>query len=154
MKTKLNTAIVLTALKFDGKFDKGGNPYILHCLTVMHKLRTQDEELQQIAVMHDLIEDTDVTYKELHELGFSLRVIEGIQLLTKVKGQAYEEYVAGILTNIDAIRVKLADVQHNSDIRRLKGLTEKDFKRMQKYAELYQTLKAAEAAWPKDYNYD
>lgn len=141
MKQMLNFAIVMTAIRFDAKFDKAGQPYILHCLAVMHKLRTTDEELQCIAVMHDLVEDTDTTYAELVDQGFTPRIVEGIKALTKVPGESYEDYKAKVKANPDAVRVKLADLQHNSDVRRLKGLTEKDFKRLQRYAEFYNELK-------------
>lgn len=141
MKTLLNAMIVLAAQKFDGKFDKGGNPYILHCLAVMHMLRSTDQELQAIAVGHDLVEDTDVTYQELIDLGMTQRVIEGIKALTKVKGETYEEYKAKVKSNPDAVLVKMQDLRHNSDIRRLKGVTEKDIARTVKYHNFYLELK-------------
>lgn len=134
--------LVLATIKFDGKFDKGGLPYIMHCLTVMHKLRTKDQELMAMAAGHDLIEDTDVTYDVLrNEFKFSERIIAGIRAMTRLPGQTDQEYLDQIKANPDAIRVKLADLQHNSDIRRLKGITEKDLKRMQKYHWMYMELK-------------
>lgn len=141
MKNMLNVMLVLTATKFDGKFDKGGTPYIMHCLAVMHKLRSQDEELQCIALGHDLVEDTDVTYLELDDMGFSARVIAGIRAMTKQKGESYNEYKDKVKANPDAVKVKMCDLQHNSDIRRLKGVTAKDIARVQKYMEFYQELK-------------
>lgn len=139
----LDTMLVLCVQKFSGRTDKGGKPYILHCLAVMHKLRTDDEERMCIGVGHDLVEDTGTTYQELRELGFSERVIDGIRCLTKVPGETPEEYALKVLSNDDAILVKLRDLEHNSDIRRLKGLREKDFQRLQKYQILYARLKAA-----------
>lgn len=137
----LNKMLVLATTKFDGVFDKGGNPYILHCLKVMYYIKSDDEELQCIALGHDLVEDTDVTYVQLRLLGFTERVIEGIRAMTKVPGETHEEYVAKVKSNPDAIRVKLADLRHNSDIRRLKGVTEKDIKRIAKYHAMYLELK-------------
>lgn len=134
--------IVLATTEFDGIYDRGGVPYILHCLKVMHYLKSEDDELQQIAVGHDLIEDRkNVTYKLLRDMGFSERVIEGIRCLTKVPGETEEEYLAKVLSNPDAIRVKLADLRHNSDIRRLKGVTAKDLARIEKYHKMYLILK-------------
>ena len=142
MKHNLNRMIVLVTTEFDGIFDKGGVPYILHCLKVMHYLKSDDDELQQIAVGHDLIEDRkNVTYKMLRDMGFSERVIDGIRCLTKVPGESEEEYLAKVMSSPDAIRVKLADLRHNSDIRRLKGVTEKDIKRIEKYHKMYLVLK-------------
>lgn len=143
MKHNLNKMIVLATTEFDGIYDQGGVPYILHCLKVMHYLKSEDDELQQIAVGHDLIEDRykTVTYQRLREMGFSERVIDGIRCLTKVPGETKEEYLAKVLSNPDAIRVKLADLRHNSDIRRLKGVTAKDLARIEKYHKMYLILK-------------
>jgi (p)ppGpp synthase/HD superfamily hydrolase len=138
----LNKMLVLVTTEFDGIFDKGGVPYVLHCLKVMHYLKTDDEELQQIALGHDLIEDRkNITYKKLKEMGFSDRVIDGIRCLTKVPGESPEEYLEKVKSNKDAIRVKLCDLRHNSDIRRLKGITPKDVARIEKYHKMYLELK-------------
>lgn len=142
MKTQLNKAIVLAATKFDNKFDKGGDPYILHCLAVMYLLpEGVDDEVKQIAVLHDVIEDTDTTYRELAEQGFSQRVITGVMAMTKQRGQHYEDYKTAVKANNDAILVKMADLTHNSDIRRLKGITEKDIARTVKYQQFFMELK-------------
>ncbi len=125
-----------------GQFDRGGNPYILHPLKVMHYVKSSDEEVQCIALGHDVIEDTDVTYKDLREAGISDRVIDGIRALTKVPGQTLDEYKAGVFANRDAMLVKLADLRHNTDIRRLKGVTEKDLARMEKYHRFYMEIQA------------
>ena len=126
-----------------GQFDKGGKPYILHPLKVMHYLKTEDEELQCIALGHDLIEDTDVTYSELICAGMSARVIEGIRALTKVRGESYLEYKQRVLQNRDAMLVKLCDLRHNTDIRRLKGITDKDVARIAKYHEFWVEIQRA-----------
>ena len=125
-----------------GQFDKGGNPYILHPLKVMHYLKSDDEELMCMALGHDVIEDTSTTYKELREAGISERVIEGIRCLTKQPGQTYEEYKEGVFSSVDAMKVKMADLRHNTDIRRLKGVTEKDIARIAKYNTFYMEIKA------------
>jgi guanosine-3',5'-bis(diphosphate) 3'-pyrophosphohydrolase len=98
-----------------GQFDKGGNPYILHVLKVMDNLHTDDEELQCIAVGHDLIEDTKVTAKAMRLQGISPRVVSGIEMLTKKKGQTDDEYLTVILSSVDCMRVKKADLQHKID---------------------------------------
>jgi len=137
----LNKMLVLVTTQFDGVFDRGGVPYVLHCLKVMHYLKSDDEELQCIALGHDLVEDTDVTYFDLRELGFSDRVIEGIRAMTKVPGETNDEYMVRIKANPDAIRTKLSDLRHNSDIRRLKGVTAKDVARIEKYHKMYLELR-------------
>ena len=125
-----------------GQFDRGGTPYILHPLKVMHYLKTDDEELQCIALGHDVIEDTDVTYRDLREAGISERVIAGIDALTKRPGETYEDYKERVYANRDAMKVKLCDLRHNTDIRRLKGVREKDLERMAKYQRFYLEIQA------------
>ena len=132
--------LVIATNAHNGQFDKGGAPYILHPLKVMHYLKTDDEELQCIALGHDVIEDTKVTYQDLRDAGISERVIAGIGALTKLPGQTLEEYKAGIFKNIDAVQVKLCDLRHNMDPRRLKGVTEKDLARGAKYQVFFMEL--------------
>jgi (p)ppGpp synthase/HD superfamily hydrolase len=141
--------LLLVTTRFDGVFDKSGQPYILHLLKVMHYCKTDDEELQCIALGHDFVEDIFPNdhlagYALLRREGFSERVIQGIRRMTKVEGETEEAYIAKVSESIDSITVKLADLRHNSDIRRLKGLREKDFERMQKYHRMYLKLKEAE----------
>jgi len=142
----LSKAILLATNAHDGQFDKSGRPYILHCLTVMHKLRSDDEDLMCIAVLHDIMEDTEVTGEQLREAGFSDRVIAGVKALTRLPGQIHEQYRGQVLANPDAIRVKMCDLQHNSDILRLKGVTSRDLGRISKYHAFYFELKEALSA--------
>lgn len=138
----LGRMLVIVTNAHAGQFDRGGNPYILHPLKVMHYLKTDDEELMCIALGHDVAEDTSVTYKDLRDAGISERVIIGIKALTKVPGQTYEEYKEGVFANEDAMRVKMADLRHNTDIRRLKGVSEKDIARMAKYHQFFMEIKS------------
>jgi (p)ppGpp synthase/HD superfamily hydrolase len=133
----LGKMLVIATNAHAGQVDKGGNPYILHPLKVMHYLKTDDEELMCIALGHDIIEDTSVTYRDLYDAGISDRVIMGIRALTKQPGQTYEEYQESVFNNPDAMRVKMADLRHNTDIRRLKGIQDKDIERMVRYQKFY-----------------
>lgn len=133
----LSTMLMLMVNGHAGQFDKGGAPYSLHPLAVMYLLQSADEELQCIALGHDLIEDTKLTYKALAEHGMTNRIIEGIRAMTRVPGQTEDEYQEGLFQNIDAMLVKKADLTHNTDVRRLKGVSEKDIARMVKYHTLY-----------------
>lgn len=139
---QLAVMLVIVTNGHAGQFDKGGNPYILHPLKVMHYLKSEDEELQCVALGHDVIEDTKVTYKDLRDAGISERVIAAIRCLTKQPGQTLEEYKEAVFSNVDAMRVKLADLRHNTDIRRLKGVTPKDLERMAKYHLFYTEIQA------------
>jgi (p)ppGpp synthase/HD superfamily hydrolase len=138
----LDKMLVIVTNGHHGQFDRGGKPYILHPLRVMSFLKEDDEELMCIALGHDVIEDTKVTYKDLIEAGISERVIAGIRALTKLPGQTYDEYKEGVFANVDAMKVKLCDLRHNTDIRRLKGVSEKDIERMAKYHRFYLEIQA------------
>lgn len=143
MKTgeMLTKMLVLVTNKHAGQFDKGGQPYVMHVLKVMYYTKTDDEELQCIALGHDLVEDCDVTFQELLDMGFTERIVNGIKGLTKVPGETNKEYMERIKANKDCIKVKLSDLRHNSDIRRLKGVTQKDIARIEKYHKMYLELR-------------
>jgi (p)ppGpp synthase/HD superfamily hydrolase len=137
----LGKAIALAAQSFENVKDKGGQPYILHCLRVMNNLHTDDEELKTIAILHDLLEDCkQFTLRELQDLGYSRRVLKALDLLNHDRNVPYDDYIKAISFNTDATKVKLADLKDNSDITRLKGLTKKDFDRMEKYHRSYMYL--------------
>ena len=123
-----------------GQFDKGGNPYFLHPLAVMKIVASTDEEINCIALGHDLLEDTDTTIQDLIGIGMTTRVIQGIMALTKMPGQTYEGYKEAVKANKDAVIVKMADLRHNSDFTRLKGVSDKDTARMVKYMKFYSEL--------------
>lgn len=133
----LGKVLVLATNAHAGQFDKGGQPYIMHPLAVMNILQTNDEQLQCIALLHDVLEDTNVTVDDLYAIGCTNRIIDAVLMLTKAENQSYEEYQACVFSNEDAMRVKMADLQHNSDIRRLKGVTDKDLARTAKYQRFY-----------------
>jgi (p)ppGpp synthase/HD superfamily hydrolase len=139
----LDKVLVLATNAHAGQFDRGGNPYILHPMKVMHYLKSDDEELQCIALLHDVVEDTDTTWRDLIDIGCTDRIIDAVKALTKVPGQTYEEYQIEVLLNADAMKVKLCDLRHNTDIRRLKGVTQKDIDRIAKYNRFYLQLHAA-----------
>jgi (p)ppGpp synthase/HD superfamily hydrolase len=140
----LGTAIALTAKCFETEVDKGENPYMLHCLFVMNNVDQKDSELMQAAVMHDVIEDTDYTLDDLREFGFSERTIAAVDGVTRRKIgstlEAYDDFIIRCSENEDSVKIKLADLRHNSDITRLKGLREKDFERLKKYIKAYDFL--------------
>ena len=141
---KLGKAIAITSVAFQHKLDKGGQPYILHCLHVMNivgKKTEKDSEMMQIAVMHDLVEDTDWTLADLESAGFSARVVAGVAAMTHDPYESYDEYIQVIAKNDDARRIKLVDLKHNSDITRMKGLRDKDFERLKKYHKSFAYLR-------------
>lgn len=137
-KLSLMYSVAASAHKY--QLDKNGRPYFEHVLAVMLKLPdTADNDLKCIALGHDLIEDTGITYKYLIEV-FGFRIADGIYSLTKHEWQTYEQYLEQVRSNKDARIVKLCDLRHNTDITRLPGTSEKDLARLAKYAKAYEYL--------------
>ena len=137
MKTILGTAISIASICHHDQIDKAGKAYILHPLRMMMRLRTNDEELMCIAILHDAIEDSELTLEDLQELGMPYRVIDGVDSLSRRDGESYENFIKRCALNPDAKRVKLEDLRDNSDITRLKGLRKKDFARLEKYSKAF-----------------
>lgn len=131
----LARAISIAAQGFENVFDKGGRPYILHCLRVMNEMNTDDEKI--LAILHDTVEDGVTTIEKLRAEGFAEDILQDLILLTHIKGVPYDEYIKPIAFSARATKVKKADLKDNSDITRLKGLTKKDFDRMEKYHRSY-----------------
>lgn len=113
-----------------GQVDKSGVPYILHPIHLAEQMETEEECI--VALLHDTVEDTDITFEQL-EKEFSKTVIDALKLLTHQKNVEYMEYVKKIKDNPIARKVKLADLYHNSDISRLLVVTGKDTNRIEKY---------------------
>lgn len=140
--SNLAKAIAITAKAFEKKMDKGGKPYILHCLRVMYAIQHLGEEAMQAAVMHDLIEDCpqEWSYERLIDQGFSYMVVETVSQLTHDKSESYDDYIKRIATHPWAKEIKKADLRDNSDITRMKDVRKKDFDRLEKYHRSYKYL--------------
>lgn len=141
----LGIAIALAAEVFKDKTDKGGRPYIEHCLWVMNKMDTDEERI--VAVLHDVIEDSKnlerpITEQDLRDMRFSEKAICNIGVLTHDPREDYETvYIKRIALYPIARKIKLADLEHNTQVSRLKGLRQKDFVRLEKYLRSYVYLK-------------
>ncbi len=114
-----------------GQVDKAGVDYIQHPLYVASQVNTEQEKA--VALLHDVIEDSDITAADLFASGLSNEVVTAVQILTKKKGQSYQEYLGKVKSNNLARVVKLADLKHNSDLSRLKSVTNTDYERVKKY---------------------
>ncbi len=141
----LDKAIAIAAQAFIGKEDKGGKPYILHCIHVMLAVKELGSQAMIAGVLHDLIEDTDWTPKMLLAEGFDERTVKLVVMLTHKEDETYEDYVARVSLNPITRAVKIHDLRHNSDIMRMKGLLEKDFERLKKYHHAFDYLRHAES---------
>lgn len=135
----LGRAIAIASLAHANQVDKGGQPYILHPLWVMNKVRHLGELYMIVAVLHDVVEDTDWTIAKLRDEGFNEYILHSLSLLD-MKDKDYDEQIRIIATDDIARQVKLRDLEHNSKITRLKGLRKKDFERLEKYHRAYTYL--------------
>lgn len=127
----LDRAIQIATDAHKNKVDKGGNPYILHSLRVMFSMSTELEKV--CAVLHDVIEDTDITLDYLRNEGFSEEVLEILNILTKRKSETYNKYINRVIKNKTACYIKLADLDDNMDISRIDNPKKEDLKRVEKY---------------------
>ena len=121
----------------NGQLDKSGVPYIFHPIHLAEQMTTEEECI--VALLHDVVEDTDVTFEQL-EKEFPDTVIQALKLLTHDDEVAYMDYIRDIKCNRISKNVKLKDLDHNKDITRLGCVTEKDTKRIQKYNEAEKIL--------------
>ena len=117
------TALEIALKAHKGQVDKNGVSYILHPMAVAAQLDTL--ELKTIAILHDTIEDTNVTAEHLLERGIPKNIVEVVQLLSKPKDEEYESYLRRVKENPLARQVKLADLAHNTSPERASGLNEK-----------------------------
>lgn len=113
------------------QLDKSGMPYVFHPFHLAEQMKS--EETVVVALLHDVVEDTDYTLEDLIGMGFPKTVVDAIGLMTHTSGVEYMDYVALIKNNPIARAVKLADLKHNIDVSRLDTITEKDLKRVEKY---------------------
>lgn len=122
--------------------DKSGMPYVYHPFHVAEQM--DDETSTIVALLHDVVEDTDYTLDDLREMGFSEEVCQALDLLTHREGVPYMDYVRNIKSNPVAVKVKLADLAHNSDRTRFDHMTEFDYKREEKYRAAVRILQGEE----------
>jgi (p)ppGpp synthase/HD superfamily hydrolase len=127
----LDKAILIASTAHQGQMDKAGEPYILHPLRVMFTRRTETERI--CAVLHDVIEDTNITLDYLKNEGFSEDILSALDALTRRENETYDEFIDRILRNKIACYVKLADLSDNMDLTRIANPTKKDYKRIEKY---------------------
>lgn len=124
-------AILIATTAHQGQTDKAGAPYILHPLRVMLSCKTEDEQI--CAVLHDVIEDTSVTFEDLRSAGFKEEIIVAVTALTKCKNEVYDDFINRVLQNQLACHVKLADLSDNMNLSRIPNPSEEDYQRVEKY---------------------
>lgn len=142
----LEKAIIIAATAHQGQVDKAGEPYILHPIRVMLLGKTEDEKI--CGILHDVVEDTDITLESLKEEGFSDEILLALDALTKRHGESYDKFIERLLKNEIACNVKLSDLSDNMDITRIKNPSQKDYERLEKYSKA--TNKILESVTKKD----
>ena len=130
-QSMFDLALSIAKKAHKGQYDKAGVDYIEHPLFVASLVDTQEEKA--VALLHDVLEDSPYTAEELILAGLPETVVTAVQVLTKKKGQDYQQYLELVKSNPLARCVKLADLKHNSDLSRLAIITEKDLERFEKY---------------------
>ena len=122
---------IITKL-FNDKLDKGNSPYVVHLLKVYSGVNNDNEKI--VALLHDVLENTDVEYNDLLEMGYNKDIADAIVILTKNKGEDYRDYIDRIIksNNKIALNVKLSDLKCNMDINRIKNPTTNDYERIHK----------------------
>ena len=129
-------AIALSAYR--GRQDETGKTYILHPLRVMAKMESEDE--MAVALLHDVVEDSEYTAKDLMDAGIPSHVVGAVECLTKVDGEAYEDFIDRVQSNPLAAAVKIADLEDNMDILRLHALGEEKLQRVGQYHKAWKKL--------------
>ena len=138
----VNTKLTRKAMKIAynahiNQVDKSEVPYIYHPIHLAEQMNTETECI--VALLHDVVEDIDVTFEQLKQ-DFPEEVIEALKLLTHDKNTDYMEYVKKLKTNPIAKKVKIADIKHNADETRLEKITVKDIARRNKYKKALEIL--------------
>ncbi len=138
----LERALQIAVQAHAGQKDKNGAAYIFHPLRVM--ARCSAPEAKIVALLHDVVEDTAWTFEQLEAEGFAPSIMAALRLVTHNDGSSYDEYVDRTMTNPIAMEVKIADLEDNCDIRRLKEVDDRTVERLRRYLAAWQRLTAAQ----------
>ena len=135
----LERAIQIAVEAHAGATDRSGKAYILHPISVMMRCETDEEKI--VAILHDVVEDTDWTFEALRQEGFTETIIEALKTVTKhSEDEDYDEFIQRSLKNEIGRKVKIADLRENLDVTRIGELTDKDIERINKYKRALKTL--------------
>ncbi|MCR6097187.1 HD domain-containing protein [Salipaludibacillus agaradhaerens] len=132
--TVTEKAFLLAEQAHAGQKDLAGVDYIFHLIGVSQNVRDIiiEEPIIATAFLHDILEDTN-TREDALSVMFPKEIVDAVRTLTRETKEAYEDYLNRVKTNEVARIVKLADLQHNMDITRIKNPTKRDFERIEKY---------------------
>lgn len=136
----LNKALEIAKAAHEGQVDVGGAEFINHPIEVAE--HCEDEDAKIVALLHDVIEDSEVTLDDLRSQGFKDEIIEAIDIISGRSGIGYDEYLQSIKDNDLARVVKIQDLIHNSDLSRLRVVRDKDRNRVKRYEEALEFLQS------------
>ncbi len=137
---QVEKALTIALEAHRGQRDKYAAPYVLHTLRILSHF--SDPTLQQIAILHDVVEDSPCTLDQLRKQGFSEKVVQAVDALTRREDEPYDALIGRASEDALALKVKLADLEDNMDIRRMHGITEKDRVRLDRYRKAHARLLA------------
>ena len=132
---------MIAATAHAGQIDKTGAPYILHPLRMMMRLEATEAKI--VAVLHDVVEDTEWTFEALATEGFSPAVLRALDCVTKREGEDYQTFVQRSAADPLARQVKLMDLEDNMNLLRLEAVQDKDLERLRKYHQAWLLLRKA-----------
>ena len=125
-----------------GQVDKTGVPYAFHPFHVAEQMT--DEATTVVALLHDVVEDTEYTLEDIAALGFGQDIVGAVALMTHEDDVPYLDYVARLKSNPLARAVKLADLAHNSDLSRLGTVDDETRRRLEKYKKAIALLESGD----------
>jgi len=135
----LDLALEIATSAHTGQKDKAGKDYVSHPIRVSERCTSDDARI--VALLHDTIEDTDVTTEYLLENGFPQYIVDAVLSVTRQENESYDDFIDRTAKNSIGREVKIADLLDNMDITRLDyPLKQKDFDRLNKYLKAYKKL--------------
>ena len=138
LEQQLSLATSIAIGVHDGQFDKNGKPYINHVFRVMNAGQTMQEKI--VGVLHDVIEDSDMTIEDLIKHGFGTDILDAVDAMTHYDNETYDAYIDRVISNPIAIRVKINDLTDNMDISRLKVMDNESIDRLKRYFSAYNKI--------------
>ena len=114
MSQYLHKAITIACEAHQGQFSINGEPYILHPLRLLIKAKSNEERI--IAILHDVIEKTNISLADLKNKGFNQNIISSIDSLSKRRSESYIEYIERLMQNKISVKIKLLDLADNIKI--------------------------------------
>ncbi len=135
----IDKALDIASRAHENQKDKAGKPYIFHPVRVFSKCQTDEERI--VALLHDVIEDTEISTYDLLKEGFPTEIVGAILSISRHDNESYEDFICRVNKNPLGKKIKLYDLEDNLDVKRLEEITEEDRVRLNKYLKAYRYLK-------------